>query len=75
MNQENPLEILNIVQLNESCKLIKNALNKACLAGSFNIDEAYLIKIAINNLEKSTGVLEKYQEFAQDLQNKQTNNS
>lgn len=35
----------------ESLKLISNALNKSCSAGVFSLDEAYLIKIALNNLE------------------------
>jgi len=39
-------------QMNESLKLITNALNKACTNGTYNIDEAYLIKIALNNLNK-----------------------
>lgn len=37
----------------EALKLVKNALNKACANGSFSLDEAYVIKIAVDTLEKS----------------------
>lgn len=42
-----------LIQYQESLKLINNALNKACQKGVYTIDEAYLIKIAFSHLEKA----------------------
>lgn len=39
-------------QYKESLKIITNALNKACKSGAFVLDESYIIKIALANLEK-----------------------
>jgi hypothetical protein len=47
-----------LVQYQESLKLISNALNKACQKGVYTIDEAYLIKIAFSNLEKAVETIE-----------------
>jgi len=47
------MDPLKFDQLSESLKLISTALNKSCSAGNFNLDEAYLIRVAINNLEKN----------------------
>lgn len=44
---------IDLAQYQESLKLINNALNKACKAGTFTIDEAYLIKIAFSTIEKT----------------------
>lgn len=46
-------------QNKESIKLINNALNKACKSGAFTLDESYVIKIAISNLEKAVDLLEQ----------------
>ena len=43
---------LTMEQVKESFKLINTALNKSCKEGVFTIDEAYIIKIATNNLDK-----------------------
>lgn len=37
--------------VDEAMKLIKNALDKACMRGSFSIDEAYCVKIALTTVE------------------------
>lgn len=42
----------DMTQMKESLKLINNALNRASKAGVYNIDEAYLIKLAVGNMEK-----------------------
>jgi len=47
------MDPLKLDQLTESLKLISTALNKSCSAGTFNLDEAYLIRVALNNLEKN----------------------
>ena len=46
-------------QNKESIKLITNALNKACKTGAFTLDESYIIKIALSNLEKAIDTLEQ----------------
>jgi hypothetical protein len=38
--------------VSESVKLITNALNKACLAGVYSLQEAYAIQIALNVINK-----------------------
>ena len=44
---------IDLSQYQESLKLINSALNKACKSGTFNIDEAYIIKIAFSTIEKA----------------------
>ena len=47
MNQDNQDKITS-----ESIKLITNALNKACQAGIYSLQEAYAIQIALNIINK-----------------------
>ena len=49
MNQVNSNDLS---QYKECMKLVNIALNKACKAGVYSLDEAYFIKIATANLEK-----------------------
>ena len=46
-------------QNKESIKLVNNALNKACKTGAFTLDESYVIRIAMSNLEKAVDLLEQ----------------
>ncbi len=57
------LEVLEIDKLQESVKLIVKALNTSCKEGVFNLDDAYLLKIASSNLERSVKLLDEYQKF------------
>lgn len=69
MNQNNTSNTLNnsntlnttdpLIQFRESIKLLSNALNKACKGGTFTLDEAYLIRIATNNMEKLIDMYDK----------------
>lgn len=51
------------LQYRESLKLITNALNKACKSGAFLLDESYIIKIALSNLEKAVDIVEKAEQL------------
>jgi len=55
----NNLNSTELAQYQESVKLINNALNKSCKAGTFTLDESYVVKIALSNLEKVVSVLEE----------------
>ncbi len=55
------VETVDMNQLNESFKVIVNALNKGCKEGAYNLDESYLIKIALSNVDKSIQLLDKHQ--------------
>lgn len=44
---------IDLSQYQESLKLINSALNKACKSGTFNLDEAYLIRVAFSTIEKT----------------------
>lgn len=41
-----------LLPFRESMKVLNNALNKSAKTGAFTIDESYMIKIAISNMEK-----------------------
>jgi hypothetical protein len=55
------LEVLEVPKLMESLRLINNALNNGCKEGVYNLDEAYLLKVAASNLERSVKLLDEYQ--------------
>ena len=54
--QKNELDIKTI---NESLSVVLNSLDKAALKGSFALDEAYNVKIAISNITKIIELLIK----------------
>lgn len=56
---EKVIDDVDVIKLRESYKLIENALNKACLKGAFTLDESYVIKIAVSNIDETVGILEK----------------
>jgi hypothetical protein len=74
-NDDTILDILDISKLNETLKMVNNALNVGCKGGVYSLDEAYLLKIGASNLEKAVKVLDSYQKFVVDLkkQNEQNN--
>ncbi len=51
-NTSQSTQTLDLAQIKECIKLVNNALNKASKTGAYNIDEAYLIKVAMANIEK-----------------------
>ena len=54
--------IVNFEKVNESLKLVSAALNKSCKGGVFeSIDEAYLARISLANLESAVKILEQHQ--------------
>lgn len=55
------VESIDMNQLNESFKVVVNALNKGCKEGAYNLDESYLIKIALSNVDKSIQLLDQHQ--------------
>ena len=62
----------DIESVNECLKVINAALNKGAKIGAYTIDDSYLIKISMNNLEKAIGGLKEYQNFLLALQDAQT---
>lgn len=48
---------LNISQIKDSYKIVLNGLNKACTNGSFTFDEAYVVKVSIDTINKSINKL------------------
>lgn len=61
-NSNNNPPLVNFDKVNESLKLITTALNKSCKGGVFeSIDDAYLIRISLANLESAIKILEQYQ--------------
>lgn len=73
MSQDNlEFKLLNIDSVRESLKLVSLNLEKSVKGGLLNLDEAYLTKVALNNLVESTESLDKLQNFIITLQkNKQ----
>ena len=55
----NNLTGTEVAQYRESLKLVNNALEKSNKTGSFALDESYVIKIALSNLEKAMNVIEE----------------
>lgn len=56
---EQPKNELDIKTINESLSIVLNSLDKATLKGSFALDEAYNVKIAISNITKIIELLIK----------------
>lgn len=59
--------VLAIDPLKDSVQLLGNALDKACKGGQFTIHEAYLLKIACDNLDKTVSTLDTYQKIVMKL--------
>lgn len=59
---QNQLEIININQVTESLKAVTHGVNQGCKGGSFSIDEAYLLKTALMNLDKAIKTLDSHQQ-------------
>lgn len=62
------IEFLKIEQLYESYKFVLNAINKGCKEGVYNLDEAYLTKVALSNLEKTISTLDQFQTYVKELE-------
>ena len=55
--------VLDITGLNGSFVLIIRYLNKACEAGLFDMDKAYELKLACNDIIKGINTLNSFQQF------------
>jgi hypothetical protein len=75
--QETQLELVNINQISESWKAVNQAMNSACKGGVFSLDEAYVLKTALMNLDKAVKTLDTHQQFLVKLndQTKKTKTS
>jgi hypothetical protein len=62
------IDLLDIQPLKESLKLVYQALNKATSSGSFNLDEAHLLKVACGNIETGLNKLNESQEMIKQIQ-------
>lgn len=51
MNQTNPPTQQEV--FSESLKVVVSSLNRANKAGVFNLDESYLIKVALSHLDRA----------------------
>lgn len=60
---QNQLEIININQVSESWKAVNQAMNQACKNGVYTLDEAYILKTALMNLDKAVKTLDSHQQF------------
>lgn len=64
MTQKNQqVSLLEVAGLKESLKLITVSLEKGCKAGNFNLDESYLLKISLNNMERAIDNLDELQKM------------
>lgn len=68
---EQPKNELDIKTINESLSIVLNSLDKASLKGSFALDEAYNVKIAISNITKIIELLIKKVAELSDHSNRQ----
>jgi hypothetical protein len=64
------IPITNINEVNNSLKFISNGLEKACKAGQFTLQEAYLMRVAFLTLEKSVKNFEVMQNVLLDIDKK-----
>ena len=56
------MESINTNQTNESYKFVFNSLNKACEKGVFNLEEAYLLRVSMANIDRALQAVIKGQE-------------
>lgn len=62
------IDLLDVQPLKESLKLVYQALNKATSSGSFNLDEAHLLKVACGNIESGLNKLNESQDLIKAIQ-------
>ena len=55
------LPFLNIDEQKKSLEILQDTLNKCCREGKFTMDEAFLNKMALNNLTNTVNALNHYQ--------------
>jgi hypothetical protein len=53
--------ILDMTQIKESLRILVASLNKSAKGGIYTLDEAYIIKVSLSNIEKTVEVFEQYQ--------------
>lgn len=66
--QEN-IKQFKIESLKESFNFINSVINRCTIKGQFTLDEAYLIKLNLNNIYMGIDTLEKYQISLNDVSN------
>ena len=76
MSEDNTPKLLNMNGLVESVKVVRACINKALKSGAFdNLDEVYLSKVALDNLDTAIQSLnihqEKYLEEHRNVSKKQ----
>lgn len=60
--ETNEPQLLKLEGLNESLKVLVTALNKATKSGVFDsVDDAYLVRVSLSNVEVGLKNLEKHQ--------------
>lgn len=68
--QPTQLQLLDVKQLEETLRLLVISLNKSCKNGSFTLDESYLLRLSLNNTEKSLLTLDTLQQYFQEKEKK-----
>lgn len=62
-SRQTEVSVLDITALTGSFTLISRYLNKACESGLFNMDKAYELKLACNDIIKGINTLNAFQQF------------
>ena len=62
-----PIQQIKMDILKNSFNLIHSTINKCTTKGQFTLDEAYLLKLNLNNLFIGIETLEKYQTAMTDV--------
>ena len=70
---KNSVDVLDIPPLKESLKIVYSCLDKACIKGTFTLDEAYLLKLSCNNLSQAVITLNECQNILIDISNNNKN--
>ena len=59
--KQDTIDLVDLKVLSDSLAVVNTALNVATTKGSFNLDEAFKVKISLNNTIKACETLEKCQ--------------
>ena len=61
--KNNKVSIIDIDGLVESLKHIQLMCNKGCRNGAFEIDEVYVLRVALTNIQKGIETLDFYKQM------------
>jgi len=61
MEELKKLQTLDMNKLNETMRYLNSSADKACKGGVHNLDESYLLKVSLTNIEKVLELFHVYQ--------------